>query len=388
MALENRRFELRFSDRAVFGAGTAQEIPALVSELGERCFVVTDPGVAASGVLDAVLRPLEEAGVEFDVFDAVAPNPATGDVEIGSAGLREFGTENTVVVAVGGGSSMDAAKAIALHAANGGDIADLDYRNIPEHPGLPLVAVPTTAGTGSETNGFGVVTDLAAAKKFYVGHASVKPKASVLDPELTTGLPPAATAATGLDALSHALESLMSRSGNPYAEGLSLQAIRMISTWLPAAVRAGDDSVARSEMLLAAHLAGLAFSSGTGLGLCHAIAHPLGARLDVVHGIALAAVMPAVMRFNLPASGEKISLAATAFGVARPEASPQENASATISATERLISEAMNGEAQLDLPDEMFGKIVRDALEDDVLSNNPRVPSAEEIEAILSEVSH
>jgi alcohol dehydrogenase len=388
--LSDRRLDISFSGRTVFGQGAASRVADLLKELGAaRSFIVTDPGVLASGVADVIRQPLEVAGVEVATFDAVKANPTISDVQAGGAALRDFGAHDTIVVAVGGGSAMDAAKAIALHAVNGGSVDELDFRREPEHPGLPLIAVPTTAGTGSETNSYGVITNILTERKFYIGDSSVKPKVSVLDPELTLGLPPAATAATGLDALTHALESLMSRNANPYAEGLALQVIRMVAAWLPAAVQDGDDLEARSQMLFAAHLAGLAFSSGTGLGLCHAIAHPLGARLGMVHGAALAAVLPLVMMFNLPTSERKLELAGLAFGVAAPAGSPEQNARAAIAATERFVSNVMdaNSPTSLELPKEMLPTIVEDALEDIVMANTPRLPSAREVEDILISAS-
>src|SRR5258708_15994901 len=158
-----------------------------------------------------------------------------------------------------------------------------------------MVGVPTTAGTGAETNAFGVVTDRQTHRKFYVGHASSMPAAAILDPELTVGLPPAATAATGMDALVHALESGMSWRANRWSEGIALQAIRMISAHLPRAFADGTDREARSQMLLASHLAGVAMAS-TGLGVCHAIGHSLGTRFDIAHGVALTLVLPQVLR--------------------------------------------------------------------------------------------
>ncbi|HET7480304.1 MAG TPA: iron-containing alcohol dehydrogenase, partial [Rubrobacteraceae bacterium] len=284
-----------------------------------------------------------------------------------------------------GGSSMDAAKGISLHAANGGSVLELDYRNTPERPGFPVIAVPTTAGTGSETNGFGVIMDHASGRKFYAGHASVRPEVAVLDPLLTVGLPPAATAATGVDALTHALEALMSRNGNPYAEGLALQVIRMVATWLPVAVRDGDDVEARSRMLMAAHLAGLAFGSGTGLGLCHAIAHSISARLEAAHGVALASVLPQVMAFNLPASADELALAATSLGVSDPGAGLEANAAAAVEAVERLVAEVMGRltPGSLGVTGDVLPVLVRDTIEDGVISNTPRMPSPEEVESLL-----
>jgi len=379
MILSTRSLDLDFSGRLSFGVGSVDRIGSLVAECGgRRAFIVTDPGVSRAGVTDLVRQKISRVA-DSVVFDGVTPNPTTDDVEGGTSALRDFGIEGTVVVAVGGGSAMDAAKAISLHAANGGPTRGLA-------PGLPIVAVPTTAGTAAETNGFGVITDVVGERKFYIGHGSVKPRRCVLDPALTVGLPPGITAATGIDALTHALEALVSRNANPVADGLALHAIGMISGWLPAAVARGDDLEARSQMLFASNLAGQAFATGTGLGLCHAIAHPLGARLGVPHGVAIAGVLPGVMDFNLPVSVEKISQAASNLGVAG-SSSCEENARAAVEAVKNLIVRVMGGNVLADVTVDggMRARIVRDCLKDPVISNTPRMPSFAQVEGIVQD---
>ena len=220
-------------------------------------------------------------------------------------------------MAVGGGSPIDAAKGIALAAVNPQRGRDLDYRGQFASPALPIVAVPTTAGTGAETNAFGVVTDPQSRRKFYVGHASTLPAAAVLDPGLTVGLPPPATAATGMDALTHALESYLSVRANPWSDGIALQVIRMIAVHLPRAYADGQDLAARSQMLLAAHMAGIGMAT-TGLGLCHAIGHALGGRFDIAHGVALTMLLPQVLRFNAGVCAERLADVAVALGAGDP----------------------------------------------------------------------
>ncbi len=384
--LNERQLDIWYAGRTVFGAGAVERVGEVVGDLGvRRTFVVSDPGVAASGALDAVRGSLEAAGLAVEAYTAVTPNPTTRDIEAGSVALADFGTEGAAVVAVGGGSSMDAAKGISLHATNPGSVLNLDYRNTRILPGLPVVAVPTTSGTGSETNGFGVILDPASARKFYLGQASARPKVAVLDPLLTLGLPPAPTAATGIDALTHALESLMSRNSNAYADGLALQVVRMVARWLPVAVGDGGDVEARSQMLLAAHLAGLAFSSGTGLGLAHALAHSISARLDVAHGVALAAVLPQVMTFNLPTSTRELAFAALSLGVSDPDASEEANAHAAVAATETLVTAVMGRQslAGFGVTADLLPSLVRDTIEDGVIANTPRMPSPEEVEGLL-----
>lgn len=388
MPLSARRLHLDVGSRLSFGVGAADGIGEFVEECGgRRAFVVTDPGVSKAGVTDLVRQRFAE-GTDSAVFEGVAPNPTTHDVEDGGSALKDFGTEQTVVVAVGGGSAMDAAKALSLHATNGGTARELANAGRELRPGLPIVAVPTTAGTAAETNGFGVITDPVEERKFYVGHGSVKPRRCLLDPALTVGLPPAITAATGIDAMTHALEALMSRNANPVADGLALQAIRMVAAWLLTAVGQGENIEARSQMLLASNVAGQAFATGTGLGLCHAIAHPLGARLGVPHGVAIAGALPAVMRFNLPVSAEKIALAACPLGVAEGSASDEANARAAIGAVETIVAEALGEDVLSDVATTrgMVDTIVEDALVDPVINNTPRMPTAEQVESIVSKM--
>ena len=198
--------DLVVRDRARFGPGAVDGLKALVTEQdGRRAFVVTDGGVVRSGVIDRVVQVLRDVAIEVSVFDGVEPNPGTASVERANAALRTLGVDGTVVVPVGGGSSIDTAKVVALHATNGGDVLALGYHREDLADGLPVVAVPTTAGTGAETNTYGVITDEVRQRKDYVGHPSVLPRATALDPELTLGLPPEATAATGVDALTHSL---------------------------------------------------------------------------------------------------------------------------------------------------------------------------------------
>lgn len=376
--------EMPPSGPVYFGPGEAARTGKLVRDLGaSRAFVVCDPGIVASGVLAPIRKSLEGAGLNIEVFDQVTPNPSTPDIEAGSEALRDHGLADTVVVAVGGGSSLDSAKGIALHAANPGPVESLNFTVDQENPGLPVVAVPTTAGTGSETNYFGVITDPVNERKFYIGHPSVRPRASILDPLLTLGLPPGA-AATGMDALVHALEALMSRSANPYADGVSLQVIRMVNCWLPVVLADGSNLEGRSQMLLASHMAGRAFSSGTGLGLCHGLAHSISARTHAAHGVALTVVLPYVLKFNLPTSLEKLALVVGSLGFAISNGGEKDALSA-IATIEELAGKAIKERtlANLGVTEQMIPGLVQDIIRDPVLGNTPRTPDELEIQEIL-----
>jgi alcohol dehydrogenase len=387
--LAGRTIDLVIRDRIRFGRGAVAMLPDLIRDAGgRRAFIVTDAGVVASGVVDTVRRSLEGGGLEVGIYDGVEPNPGTSSIERGSAALIVFGTPGTIVVPVGGGSSMDSAKAVSLHAINGGGVLALGYHDPDLVPGLPLVAVPTTAGTGAETNTFGVITDEVAGRKAYVGHPSVLPVASVLDPDLTVGLPPGPTAATGVDAMTHSLESLLSRNPNPFAEAIALHVIRTVARWLPIAVDDGGNLEARSQLLMAAHLAGLGQASGTGVGAVHAIGHALGTRGRLPHGTALATVLPEVLATYFDVRERELTLIAIALAVASPLDPPADAARAAIDGLDAFLRRVGQRRTlrELGIASEIEPSIATDALDDAAIANSPRLPSAEEVGAILAAV--
>ena len=374
---------------AHFGAGSIARLPELIAAAGgQSALVVTDGALAATGVIAAVTERLTAAGLPATVFSGVHPNPTTSDVAAGAVAAGDLLAARPVVVAVGGGSPIDAAKGIALAAVNPQRGRELDYRSDFAKAALPLVAVPTTAGTGAETNAFGVVTDEDSRRKFYVGHATTMPAGAILDPELTLGLPPRATAATGMDALTHAVESYLSVRANPWSAGIALQVVRMVSEYLPRAYADGTDREARGQMLLAAHLAGVAMAS-TGLGACHAIGHALGGRFNVAHGVALTVVLPEVLSFSLPASVSRLAELSFSRGAGATAAAAEENAAAAVAAVASL-AEAVGMKyrlADLGVGTADFELIAADALADEVLANAPLKPAAADITRILAAVA-
>jgi alcohol dehydrogenase len=396
--LADRAWEHQLRGRIRFGVGSIETLPELVATAGvggagaaARAFIVTDPGVLASGVIDRVRAVLTAAGVEVGIYADVEPNPGTSSIERGSAALTTFGAAGTVVVPVGGGSSMDSAKVISLHAANGGDVLALGYHLESVVPGGPVIAVPTTAGTGAETNTYGVITDEGAGRKDYVGHPSLLPLWSVLDPALTVGLPPAATAATGVDAMTHSLESLLSRNANPFAEALALQVIRTVREWLPRAVADGTDLEARSQLLMASHLAGIGQQSGTGVGLVHALGHAVGTRGRLPHGLALAVVIPEVMAFYADEPGlrdRELALVGVAIRAASPTEDPATGAIAAIGAMRGFLAELGLRPTlrSLGFDEALLGVVAQDAIEDAAINNSPRLPTVDQARAIVGSV--
>jgi alcohol dehydrogenase len=329
--------------------------------------------------------------VPAQLHDAIEPNPGTALIEQGSEALRRFAADrrDVIVVALGGGSTMDAGKVIALHATNERDVLSLGYHDEAVAPGRRVIAIPTTAGTGAETNTYGVITDEAAGRKRYVGHESVLPVLALLDPELTLGLPPEPTAATGVDAMTHSLESLLSRNPNPLAEAIALGTIRTVGEWLPRAVEEGTDLEARSRMLLAAHYAGVGQQTGTGVGAVHAIGHAIGTRGRLAHGTALATVMPEVFATYLGVRDRELALTAVALGAADPRDALKDAARAGVDAVagflERVGQRRTLGAQGLGA--ETHDTIAQDAIEDAAINNSPRIPSKADVLEILAAVA-
>ena len=367
-----------------FGLGQSERLAEAVRLVGaSRAFLVTDAALRHTGIPDALAKGLRATGIDVEIFDRVVANPTTDTLNAAAEVLRAFG--RAAVVAVGGGSSMDVAKGVAIAGVNEGSGRDFDYRNEQPVPALAIIAVPTTSGTGSETNAFGVIDDLETHEKFYVGHESVLPRVAIIDPALTVGLPARATASTGLDALAHAIESLAAKNPNPFATAVALEAASTIATWLPIAVQDGTNLEARSQLALAAHLAGVAFASGTGLGLGHGIAHAVSAATGAVHGEVLAAVLPHLMRSNLDLRDGAYARLGTALGVGDPSRSTRENARAAIDAVATLASRvgAPATLAEQGLVAHQLDLVAVAALRDEVTLNAPAFPTVAEVRAVL-----
>ena len=390
--LADRQLEITLRNRVIFGVGSMARLPELVAGAGgSRAFLVTDPGVAAAGIVGRAVELLTRASIPTMVFGEVEPNPSGETVEFGATTLGSFGLGGTVIVAIGGGSAMDAAKAIALRAANDAPLWELEYDGPSLASARPIVAVPTTAGTGSEAHPFAVITRDEMGRKDYVGHRSLLPVATILDPALTVGLPAGVTAATGVDAMTHSLESLLSRNGNPFAEATALGVIRTVVEWLPRAVGDGSDLEARAQMLIAAHLAGVGQASGTGVGLVHALGHALGTRGRLVHGTSLATVLPEVLSFYLAEPGlrdRELALVGVALRAATATEEPATAAGAAIGELRRFLGSLGQRPTlrSLGFDEAMLDVVAQDAIDDVAIRNSPRLPSFEEARLILGSV--
>ncbi|MCU1281332.1 MAG: L-threonine dehydrogenase [bacterium] len=305
-------FSIYQPTRVVFGDGTVGELALECKRLGiERAMIVTDRVMRER--TDVVARVEKALGARLGaIYDGVIPDTGVECIDEGARQAKEHGCDG--LVSVGGGSAIDTAKGMAIVLTEGGSIRDHQGASRLSRRQTPHIAVPTTAGTGSEVSLYIVVKDERAHEKMHFMDDRIIPDAAVLDPSVTVAMPPQLTAATGMDALTHAIEAYTSINQNPIADGLALQAIRLIARHLPRAVAEPTDKLARGQMLIAANIAGMAFNS-TGVGLVHAMAHVVGARHGVHHGTANAICLPHVIRFNADELGACYRDVAEALGV-------------------------------------------------------------------------
>jgi len=289
-----------FPTRIVFGVGATRQLPACLQENGaRRPLVVTDPGLRSAPPFKAVESALQGGGVRYEVFDGVHPNPIEEDVVQAADSYRTAGCDS--VVGVGGGSAIDVAKATVVMAREHGTLADFEAQaggmDRMTGPYDPIIAIPTTAGTGSEVGRSAVITSHKLKRKIIVFSPWLMPKRAILDPELTVSLPPFLTAATGMDAFTHCLESLTCPVYHPLCDAIAIHGLEMIVHYLERATRDGRDIEARGNMMMAASMGAIAFQKD--LGAAHSLAHPLSTEFSLHHGLANALCLPAVMKFNL-----------------------------------------------------------------------------------------
>lgn len=298
--------------RNLFGEGSVAEAGELMKSLGgKKCLIVTDKFLASCGMAERVKGIYEAAGVTAVVFGGAEPNPTDKNVEAGVKAYKDNGCDS--IVSLGGGSSHDCAKGIGLVAANGGEIYDYEGIDKSSNPMVPIMAINTTAGTASEITRFCIITDTRRKVKMAIVDWRVTPQIAINDPELMKGMPPALTAATGMDALTHAIEAYVSTAANPLTDAAALMAIKMIRQYLPRAVANGDCMEARDKMAYGQYLAGIAFNNAS-LGYVHAMAHQLGGFYNLPHGVCNAILLPYVERFNLIGNLQRFADIAEAMG--------------------------------------------------------------------------
>ena len=290
----------------LIGAGALEMAVTQMAGMGfTKALIVTDAPLVKLGFAERLTALLKQAGMDSAVFDDVKPNPTVANVNAGLAALQKLGAD--CVVSLGGGSPHDAAKGIALLATNGGKIEDYEGLDKSAKPQLPLIAVNTTAGTASEMTRFTIITDESRHVKMAIVDKHVTPILSVNDPVLMEDMPASLTAATGMDALTHAVEAYVSTAHNPITDACALQAIALIAQYLPTAVQSPRDKTAREQMAYAQFLAGMAFNNAS-LGYVHAMAHQLGGFYDLPHGVCNALLLPHVEQFNMRAAADRLGV--------------------------------------------------------------------------------
>lgn len=370
------------------GAKALQELPDALAQLGLSApAVLTDDFLAGNGALDRLLTILDEAGIATRAYTNVIPDPTIASVEAAVSFVAEG--NHDCVIGFGGGSSIDTAKAVAVQAARGGDLRALKAPHQENEPGLPIVAVPTTAGTGSEATRFTIITDQTNDEKMLCAGLAYMPVLAIVDYELTMTKPLRLTADTGIDALTHAIEAYVSKLANPFSDGMAIAAMNAIWPNLRRVCEAPSDAQAREAMMVGSLQAGIAFSNAS-VALVHGMSRPIGAHFHVAHGLSNAMLLPAVTSWSAPSALTRYAHCARAMGLAGAEEDDQ-------AAVAKLIDELRDVNRDLSVPTpksygidearwtELLPLMAEQALASGSPGNNPRVPDAETIQALYRE---
>ena len=378
-------FIFQTSKKVIYGEDTVAFVGKEAKVFGNIAMIVTGKGSSKkSGALDKAIKSLKENSLEVIVFDEVESDPSVKTIRLGVEAAKANNID--VIIALGGGSPLDAAKAINMMITNEGDIIDYEKKG-PEKPGLPLIAIPTTAGTGSEVSKYVVITDTDRKIKMLIGGETLIPNVAILDPVLTVMMPPSVTAATGMDAITHAIEAFISKVAQPITEMYAISAIKLINENLVKAVLDGGNLEARKNMMLGQMYAGLAFSNAS-VALVHAMSRPLGAYFKVPHGLANAILLPSVMEFNRAACPEKFKLIAEAMGENTEDMSLRDSSLLAVKAINKLFEETGLPRKLSEIGVEKQGieKLAEDALKSGSTNFNPRKPDLEELIEIYNKI--
>ena len=364
------------------GAGASQQAGTIVKALEcQRPLIVTDKMMVQLGYVARIQESLTALGIHSDVFDDTVPEPTVSSIQAGVEMVRDGSYDS--IIAIGGGSPIDSAKAISILGKYGGVMRDYKFPRIVSEPGLPIIAIPTTAGTGSEATRVTIITDETNDEKMLCVGIGFMPTAALVDYELTLSLPARTTADTGIDALTHAMEAYVSKKASLYSDTQAIAAMKLLAPNLRRAFHDGSDRDAREAMMLGSTLAGVAFSNAS-VALVHGMSRPIGAFYHVPHGLSNAMLLPAVTEYSIPAAPERYADCARAMGVAEVSDSDDQ-------ANAKLMTElyAINEELQVPTPEQFgisrehfFGNLeimAEQAIGSGSPGNNPRVPSAEDI---------
>ena len=377
-------YRMILNETSYFGAGSRKVIAEEVAKRGyKKALIVTDKDLIKFGVADQVIAVLKDANIPYEIFDEVKPNPTVKNVKAGIAAFQAAGAD--FMIAIGGGSSMDTSKAIGIIINNPefSDVVSLEGVANTKKKSVPVIALPTTAGTAAEVTINYVITDEENVKKMVFVDPNDIPTLAIIDPELMLSMPRGLTASTGMDALTHAIEGLITLGAWEMSDMFETKAIEMIAKWLPKAVENPSDIEARDGMATAQYIAGMAFSN-VGLGLVHGMAHPLGAYYDIPHGVANALLLPFVMEYNKEAAKAKYRTIAEAMGVDTSSMSDDEAADAAVKAVKDLAIRVRIPQhlSEIGVPESGLPTLAQAAFNDVCTPGNPRQTNVEEILAI------
>ncbi len=369
----------------ITGIGATEQAGAQAKRLGARtALVVTDSGIVKLGYTDELVNQLRRVGISVSLFSDVTPDPTLQNV---NDGLKQYREEScNAIISIGGGSAIDCGKGIAIRLTNDGELAEFMGVNKIPNPGAPLIAIPTTAGTGSECTKATVITDTEHNVKMMLSSPCIVPQVAIVDPLLSLTTPPHLTGAVGVDALTHAIEAYISKRAQPITDALALKAIRMISGSLRQAWANGENMKARTEMMIAASIAGMAFSNSS-VALVHGMSRPIGAYFHVHHGLSNAVLLLDVMEYSAVGAPDRFADIARAMGEPIDGFSSMHQADAAISSVERLVNDLQMprlGEIGIDQGEfeAVTDRMALDALASGSPANNPRQPTKEEIVAL------
>ncbi len=382
-------FDMFVAGRIRFGCGAVSEVGEVAKKTGgKRALLVTDPVLAEMKTAERIEKLLKNAGIQTWVFSEVEPEPSVETTDAAAELAREKSCD--LVVGLGGGSSMDVAKAVGVLVTNEGSAARYQGLGLVEKAGVPKIMIPTTAGTGSEVTFTSVLIRKSDGFKGGINDEKLFPDYSILDPELTVTMPPGVTAATGMDALIHALEAYVGRQASPFSDMFAEEALVRIGRWIRVAVKNGRDIEARSEMMLAALYGGIALANA-GVGACHALSYPLGAVYGVGHGVGNALLIPYVARYNCQAAPERYAAAAELLGYAQDESDPLfERAELCADVLEELVFDLELPATLEDLdvgitPESLEGLAEKAMAVSRPMENNPREMTTEDCVNIYKE---
>ena len=377
-------YRMILNETSYFGAGSRKVIAEEVAKRGyKKALIVTDKDLIKFGVADQVIAVLKDANIPYEIFDEVKPNPTVKNVKAGIAAFQAAGAD--FMIAIGGGSSMDTSKAIGIIINNPefSDVVSLEGVANTKKKSVPVIALPTTAGTAAEVTINYVITDEENVKKMVCVDPNDIPTLAIIDPELMLSMPRGLTASTGMDALTHAIEGLITLGAWEMSDMFETKAIEMSAKWLPKGVENPSDIEARDGMATAQYIAGMAFSN-VGLGLVHGMAHPLGAYYDIPHGVANALLLPFVMEYNKEAAKAKYRTIAEAMGVDTSSMSDDEAADAAVKAVKDLAIRVRIPQhlSEIGVPESGLPTLAQAAFNDVCTPGNPRQTNVEEILAI------